>query len=71
MFMQENNLSAVEEIVPDEFGSWVFPKLLEHRKPLYEALADQHGYAVDLYQLQQVRDEEDFIELVCQSIDRS
>ncbi len=71
MFMQEKNISAVEEIVPDEFGSWVFPKLLEHRKPLYEALADQHGYTVDLHQLQQVRDEEDFIELVCQSIDRS
>ena len=24
-----------------------FPELLEHRRPLYDALADQHGYTVD------------------------
>lgn len=71
IYMEEHNVSSVDDIVPDEFGSWVFPKLLEHRKPLYESLADQHGYAVDLHQLQLVRDEKDFIELVCQSIDQS
>lgn len=71
MFMQENNLSEVEEINPDEFGSWVFPKLLEHRKPLYESIADQYGYAVNLHDIQDVRDESDFIELICQSIDQS
>lgn len=71
MFMQENNLSEVEEINPDEFGSWVFPKLLEHRKPLYESIADQYGYAVNLHDIQDVRDESDLIELICQSIDQS
>ena len=71
IYMQERNLSSVSEIVPDEFSSWVFPRLLEHRKPLYEALANQHGYTVDLQQVQQVRDEKDFVELVCKSIDQS
>lgn len=71
MYMEENNLSSVDQIVPDDFGSWVFPKLLEHRKPLYESLANRYGYTVDLHQLQQVRDENDFVDLVCQSIDRS
>ena len=71
MFMQENKLSAVEEIHPDKFGSWVFPKLLEHRKPLYESIANQYGYAVNLHDIQDVRDESDFIELICQSIDQS
>ena len=71
IFMEENNLSGVNEIDPDEFGSWVFPKLLEHRKPLYESMADQYGYVVNLHDIQNVRDENDFIELICQSIDKS
>ena len=71
VFLEENNLKAVEEINPDEFGSWVFPKLLEHRKPLYESIADQYGYAVNLHDIQNVRDESDFIELICQSINQS
>ena len=71
IYMEEKNISSVNEIVPDEFSSWVFPHLLEHRKPLYESLANQHGYTVDLHQVQQVRDEIDFIDLICQSINRS
>lgn len=71
IFLEENNLSSVDEIAPDSFGSWVFPKLLEHRKPLYESIADQYGYTVSLHDIQNVRDEKDFIDLIGQSIDRS
>ena len=69
-YMQEKNISAVEEIVPDEFGSWVFPKLLEHRKPLYESIASKYGYTVNLQDVQDVRDEADFIDLIARAIDR-
>ena len=68
--MQHNDLNAIEEIVPDDFNSWVFPKLLEHRKPLYESLAQRYGYSVDLEDIQNVRDQKDFIDLICQSIDK-
>lgn len=70
IFMEENHLSQVEEINPDEFGSWVFPKLLEHRKPLYESIADRYGYTVELDDIQKVRDQDDFIELICSAIDK-
>ena len=70
LFLQHNNLNAIEEIVPDDFNSWVFPKLLEHRKPLYESLAQRYGYSVDLEDIQNVRDQKDFIDLICQSIDK-
>ena len=70
LFLRQNNLNAIEEIVPDDFNSWVFPKLLEHRKPLYESLAQRYGYSVDLEDIQNVRDQKDFIDLICQSIDK-
>ncbi len=71
LYLQETGLASSDEIIPDEFSSWVFPKLLEHRKPLYESIAEEFGYTVDLRHVQRVRDENDFIELICQSIDRS
>ena len=70
MFLEEKNLSSVNEIVPDEFSSWVFPKLLEHRKPLYESIANEYGYTVSLHDIQNVRDDKDFVELIAQAIDR-
>ena len=70
IFMEEHTLSSVEEIHPDEFASWVFPRLLEHRKPLYESIADEYGYTVELDDIQKVRDQQDFIELICTAIDK-
>lgn len=71
IFQEKKNFSSINEINPDEFGSWVFPKLLEHRKPLYESIVAQYGYAVNLHDIQNVRDEKDFIDLIGQSINRS
>lgn len=70
IFLEENNIQEIEQMVPDEFNSWVFPKLLEHRKPLYESIAEQHGYSVDLEDIQNVRDEKDLVDLICQSINQ-
>lgn len=70
IFLEENNIQEIEQVVPDEFNSWVFPKLLEHRKPLYESIAEQYGYTVDLEDIQNVRDEKDLVDLICQSIDQ-
>ena len=69
MFLEEKNISSVDKIVPDEFSSWVFPKLLEHRKPLYESIASEYGYTVNLQDVQSIRDENDFIDLVAHAID--
>ena len=70
VFLEENNIQEIEQIVPDQFNSWVFPKLLEHRKPLYESIAEQYGYAVNLEDIQNVRDQKDFVDLICQSINQ-
>ena len=70
-FLEDKGLSDVNEINPDEFGSWVFPKLLEHRKPLYKSIANDYGYTINLHDIQNLRDEKDFMDLICQAIDRS
>lgn len=69
-YLAEQGLSAAEEITPDHFVQWIFPHLLEHRRPLYEAIADTHGYTVDARQISDLRDDHDFVELVADAIGR-
>ena len=56
---------------PDEFTRWVFPRLFHSRVPRYEAIAKPHGYTVTSQEVAQVRDEEDFLELLETVIGRS
>jgi hypothetical protein len=37
---------------------------------LYESIAEQYGYAVNLEDIQNVRDQKDFVDLICQSINQ-
>jgi len=67
-FMQQNNCRDIDAIPPDEFVSWVFPKLFESRLPRYQAIADQYGYTLDASDVAQVSDDNDFIQLIAQAI---
>jgi hypothetical protein len=69
-YLAQKELKSADEIVPDDFVQWIFPELLEHRRPLYEAIADQHGYSVDARDISSLRDENDFVELVADAIAR-
>ena len=68
-YLQREGLSAIEEIEPDKFVRWIFPELVQHRRPRYEALADRYGYTVDVADVARVTDETDFLELVAAAID--
>ena len=69
-YLEEHNLKQSGDMDPDQFSSWIFPKLLEHRKPLYESIAEKYGYTVELHEVAQVRDEKDFMSLICDAINR-
>ncbi|MFW2404545.1 MAG: ATPase [Gammaproteobacteria bacterium] len=69
-YLNHRGLRSADEIIPDDFVQWIFPELLEHRRPLYEAIADQHGYSVDARNISSLRDENDFVELVADAIAR-
>ena len=68
-YLRTEGLSGAEDIEPDRFVRWIFPELVKHRRPLYEACAHKHGYTIDAGALEQVRDENGFLELVAAAID--
>ena len=63
-------LEFAAQIDPDDFCSWVFPRLFHSRIPRYEAIARPYGYTVTSHEVAKVRDELDFIELVESAIAR-
>jgi len=63
-YLALTGLARADDIVPDEFVRWIFPALVEHRRPRYEALARQHGYTIDARAANAVRTEADFLSLV-------
>lgn len=69
-FLRRENLRSADEIVPDRFVQWIFPELVRHRRPRYEALAARYGYTIDARELEQVTDEATFLEVVAAAIDR-
>lgn len=69
-YLQREGLASPDEIEPDRFVRWIFPELVRHRRPRYEAIAAAHGYTVDAADLGRVTDEAGFLELVATAIDR-
>jgi hypothetical protein len=59
-YMQERDAEYVALIDPDDFASWVFPRLFRSRIPRYEAIAAEYGYTVSSAEVAAVRDEADF-----------
>jgi hypothetical protein len=68
-YLRETGLASPDDIVPDEFVRWIFPSLVEHRRPRYEALAAEHGYTIDAGRANEVRYESDFLGLVSAALD--
>jgi hypothetical protein len=68
-YLEQTGLASPDDIVPDDFVRWIFPALVEHRRPKYQALADAHGYTVDARAAERIRGEADFLELVADALD--
>jgi len=69
-YLAERQLEFVAQIDPDDFTRWVFPRLFHSRVPRYEAIARPHGYRVSSTEIFQLRDEQDFLQLLEQAIAR-
>jgi len=69
-YLELRGLEYAAEVDPDDFCSWVFPRLFHSRVPRYEAIARPHGYTVTSHEVGAVRDEQDFLELLENAIVR-
>ena len=67
-YLRETGETSADETDPDHFVRWIFPRLVQHRRPRYEALARQFGYTVDAQAIPGIRDEQDFLNLVVDAI---
>ena len=68
-YVAEAELESADRIVPDEFVRWIFPSLVAHRRPKYEALAKRHGYTLNARLAEAVTNERDFLDLVSHALD--
>ncbi len=64
IYLQKNQLIYVAQIDPNEFARWVFPRLLEHRKPKYESIAKKYGHTIDSESLYQCKSADEVFELI-------
>ena len=66
-YLREKN-AAPEEVDPDAFIRWTYSKALAHRQPRYEAMA-KWGVTVTADQVSHVKTEQDFENLIAESIE--
>ena len=69
LYLEAEDLGSPDDVDPDRFVRWIFPRLVERRRPLYEDIASAYGYTVTAADAETVRDESDFIDLVARAID--
>ena len=69
-YLALRGLEYAAQVNPDDFCSWVFPRLFHSRVPRYEAIARPHGYTVTSHEVAAVRDQKDFLDLLENAIVR-
>jgi len=70
LYLELRGLEYAAQLDPDDFCSWVFPRLFHSRVPRYEAITRPHGYTVTSHEVAAVRDEQDFLDLLENAIAR-
>jgi hypothetical protein len=68
-YLSERGITEAE-VDPDEFLLWGYREQLEHRLPLYAAIAQNWGVTVEADEVTQIRNATDFTALIAKAIDR-
>lgn len=68
-FLEETGKPA-DKVNPDEFIRYGFARLLDHRRPRYQAIADRWGVTVEADEIAAVETGNDFDTLIAQALQR-
>ncbi|MCI5059635.1 MAG: hypothetical protein MRY79_01030 [Alphaproteobacteria bacterium] len=63
-YMTEQNLADIDDIAPNDFARWVFPKLFRTRLPKYEHIANKYGVTIPSDKLRNVKNADEFLGVV-------
>jgi shikimate kinase len=66
-YLKDKQLTYIAQIDPNAFVRWIFPHLLEHRKPKYDAIANQYGCTIDSQDLYQCQNANDVFKLISEA----
>ncbi len=69
IYLKERGMIYVAQIAPDDFVRWIFPRLIEHRKPKYAEIATKYGYTIDSESLYSCKNSEQVFELIYESLE--
>lgn len=67
-YLSESGINSIDNIDPDKFVQWIFPKSIRHRKPLYRQIADEFGYTLGAQAINEADDEQQVVELLAQTL---
>ena len=68
-YLKKTGLNDVDEIIPDDFVRWIFPKHVENRRSKYQVIAEKYGYTVDAGMAENVTNEAQFIDMIARALD--
>jgi hypothetical protein len=63
-YLAERGLASSNDIDPDDFSRWVFPRLFENRLPKYQHIADKYGTTIPSEAFKNVKTEKDFLDVI-------
>lgn len=68
IYLKQHHITYVAQIAPNDFARWIFPKLLAHRTPKYEAIANKYGYTIDSEALYDCKNADQVLQLIQQAL---
>ena len=69
-YLSERDINETE-VDPDDFIRWGYAELLQHRLPVYAAMAKNWGVTIEADEVRDIRDTQDFTALIAKAIDRN
>jgi shikimate kinase len=67
-YLSENSLDYAAQVSPDDFVSWVFPRLIEDRLKKYAAIANKYGCTIQSDDLHNCDSSNDVINLISNAL---